>query len=248
MIFFVTGGSRGIGANIVAEAVKAGHDVAFTFCANEAKAREVADRALEGTSGQRCRPYHLDVRDVNEVESVLDQVLEDFDTIDVVVNNAGITRDNVLVSMTDEEWHDVIATNLHGPFYICRQVLPTMLSNRFGRIINISSLVSNGGTGQANYGASKAALHGLTKTIAKEYGRRNITANVVVPGLFETDMTRESLPDALRDFWHTHAKVPKGRSGELEELSAVVLFLASEQASFVNGQVINVTAAMDWSP
>ncbi|MBW2735217.1 MAG: SDR family oxidoreductase [Deltaproteobacteria bacterium] len=248
MIYFITGGSRGIGANLVAEAVKAGHDVAFTYNSNEAMAREVVDSSAALREGAIVRCYRLDVCDSAQVESVVDAVVEDFDTIDVVVNNAGITKDNVLVSMEDDEWADVIATNLTGPFYVCRQVLPIMLSARFGRIINISSLVASGGSGQANYAASKAGLHGLTRTISKEYGRRGITANVVCPGYFETDMTKDALPEPVRKFWNTYAKVPKGRTGKLEEIATVVNFLASEGASFVNGQVINVTAGLDWAP
>lgn len=213
MIYFITGGSRGIGANLVEEAVKLGHDVAFTFNRNEQAARTVAEKAAAGRDGAKVRCYQLDVRDSDRVESVIDAVLEDFDNIEVVINNAGITHDNVLVSMSDEEWLDVIATNLTGAFYVCRQVLPTLIGNRFGRIINISSLVADGGSGQANYAASKAGLHGLTRSIAKEYGRRGITANVVAPGYFETDMTAEALPEAVRQFWQTYAKVPKGRTG-----------------------------------
>ena len=150
--------------------------------------------------------------------------------------------------MSDEEWDDVLATNLTGPFLVSRQVLPSMMSARFGRIINISSLVYRGGSGQANYAATKAGLHGLTGTIAKEYGRKGITANVVVPGYFETDMTRESLPEHMRAFWKQYAPVPKGRTGELSELSAVINFLATREAAFVNGQVINVTGGLDWGP
>jgi NAD(P)-dependent dehydrogenase (short-subunit alcohol dehydrogenase family) len=142
----------------------------------------------------------------------------------------------------------VIATNLTGPFFVCRQVLPTMMKQRFGRIINISSLSQGGAAGQANYAAAKAGLHGLTLTIAKEYGRKGITANVVMPGFFETDMTRESLPEHMRQFWRSYCPVPKGRSGELPELSAVIGFLASKDAAFVNAQVIHVTGGLDWGP
>jgi NAD(P)-dependent dehydrogenase (short-subunit alcohol dehydrogenase family) len=194
------------------------------------------------------RPYQLDVRDSAAVERVVDQVAEEFGTIDVVVNNAGINRDNVLVSMTDEEWQEVLATNLYGPFFVCRQALPVMMQARFGRIINISSLVSGGAAGQANYAAAKGGLNALTQTIAKEYGRKGITANVVIPGFFETDMTRESLPEHMRDFWRNYCPMPKGRSGELPELSAVVNFLATKEAAFINGQIINVTGGLDWGP
>lgn len=248
MIYFITGGSRGIGANLVEEAVKAGHDVAFTYNTNEDMARQVVDKAKSLRDGANVRCYRLDVTNPDDVENIVDTVADDFETIDVAVNNAGITADNVLVSMSDEEWDNVIKTNLTGPFYVSRQVIPLMLANRYGRIINISSLVASGGSGQANYAASKAGLHGLTQSIAKEYGRKGITANAVCPGYFETDMTKEALPEEVRKFWSQYAKVPKGRTGHLNEISAVVNFLASEGASFVNGQIINITAALDWAP
>ena len=248
MVYLITGGSRGIGADLVLQTIRRGHDVAFTYVSNEDKAREVADRAIAEDKSRKVRFYRLDVKDSVEVERVVDQVLEDFDTIDVLVNNAGINRDNLLVSMSDEEWGEVLATNLTGPFFVCRQVLSTMVANRFGRIINVSSLVYNGASGQANYCASKAGLNGLTQTIAKEYGKRGITANVVVPGFFETDMTKDSLPEEMRAFWKMYCPMPKGRVGELHELSSVINFLASEGASFINGQVINVTGGLDWGP
>ena len=119
---------------------------------------------------------------------------------------------------------------------------------RFGRIINVSSLVSGGAAGQANYAASKGGLEGLTRAIGKEYGKKGITANVVVPGLFETDMTRQSLPEHMRQFWHSYCPLPKGRAGEPPELAAVINFLASKEAAFVNAQVINVTGGLDWGP
>jgi len=248
MMYFVTGGSRGIGANVVTEAVKRGHDVAFTFLSGEGRARDVAERAQQLRPESKVRHYRLDVKSSAEVEKVIDQVIEDFGTIEVVVNNAGVNRDNVLASMSDEEWNEVLATNLTGAFYVCRQALPTMMRNRFGRIINVSSLVSGGAAGQANYAASKAGLNGLTQSLAKEYGRKGITANVVLPGFFETDMTRESLPEHMRAFWRNYCPMPKGRSGELEELSSVIHFLASKEAAFVNGQVIHVTGGLDWGP
>jgi NAD(P)-dependent dehydrogenase (short-subunit alcohol dehydrogenase family) len=196
----------------------------------------------------RVKAYRLDVRESQQVDAVVDQVVEDFDTIDVLVNNAGVTHDNLVAQMSNEEWDEVIATNLTGPFYMCRAVLTTMLAARFGRIINISSVVIGGATGQANYCAAKSGLHGLTKALAKEYGRKGITANVVVPGFFETEMTVDTMPQGLRDFWKTYSLVPKGRGGELAELNACIMFLASKEASFINGQELRVTAGLDWTP
>jgi len=246
MNFFVTGGSRGIGEAIVLAAIEEGHGVAFTYLTNEARARAVVDRALERRPGCTCKAYRMDVRRADEVERVGDQVLEDFDSIDVVVNNAAINRDNLAVSMSDEEWHDVIDTNLHGPFYVCRFFLTSMLANRFGRIINISSVSATGSTGQINYAAAKAGLSGLTRSLAKEYGPKGITANVVIPGFFETEMTQQTMSEESKFFWFKYC--PKRRVGDTAELSKVVTFLASEAAGFINGAEIPVTGGLDHAP
>lgn len=247
MIYFVTGGSRGIGAEIVQSAVELGHDVAFTYMTNEAKAHEVVAKALETRPEAKCKCYKLDVRKPDDVDDVVAQVLEDFEDVHVVVNNAGVTRDNLMLSVENDEWDDVIATNLSGPFYVCRQFMPTLLSNRFGRIINISSVSAVGVSGQAAYSAAKAGLHGFTVAVAKEYGRKGITTNAVAPGYFETDMTKGELP-RLNHFWKTYCPMPKGRTGKMHELTSVVHFLASEDAAFINGQIINVTGGLDWGP
>lgn len=248
MIFFVTGGSRGIGTAIVLEAIRQGHDVAFTYLTQEAKALDVIAQANAIRPDARCKAYRLDVASSHEVESVAEAVLADFETVEVIVNNAGLTRDNLLVSMSDQEWADVIAANLTGPFYVTRQFLPTLLSQRFGRVIMLSSLVSDGGSGQANYAAAKSGLHGLTKTIAKEYGKKGITANAIVAGFFETDMTKAGMPPHLRDFWKTYCPVPKGRTGDLSEIASLVCYLASKEAAFINGQILRITGGLDWSP
>jgi NAD(P)-dependent dehydrogenase (short-subunit alcohol dehydrogenase family) len=248
MNFFITGGSRGIGADLVTRAAAAGHNVAFTYRARGDQAEAVIKRASDLNPEVTIRSYQLDVRNREQVDEVVDRAVDDFDGLEVIVNNAGISQDALLVSMSDEEWDNVIGTNLTGPFNVCRAVIPTMLGNRFGRIINISSVVAGGATGQANYAASKAGLHGLTKTIAKEYGRKGITANVVVPGFFETDMTKDTMPEVIRGFWTQYALAPKGRTGELSELSAIILFLASPESAFINGQEIRATAGLDWTP
>jgi NAD(P)-dependent dehydrogenase (short-subunit alcohol dehydrogenase family) len=247
MNFFVTGGSRGIGAGIVLEAVRAGHDVAFAYRSNSEAARQVEAEAAAIRPGSTCKGYALDVSRSDQVGEVADQVLTDFDTVDAVVNCAGINRANLVASMSDEEWHEVLGTNLHGPFYVVRAFLPQMLAARFGRIVNISSIQHNGAAGQANYAASKAGLHGFTQTLAKEYGRKGITANVVVPGFFDTDMTRTSMPQQAKDYWQQYCPMPKGRMGTLAELAAVVLFLAGPGGAFINGQIIPVTGGLDWT-
>ena len=246
MVFFVTGGSRGIGAAIVCEAVRQGHDVAFTFLSNAEMARGIEKQAQEIRPGAQCRSYQLDVGDSDRVDAVSEQVLDDFDSVDVVVSNAGVNRDNLLVSMSNEEWDEVLRTNLSGSFYVCRAFLQNMLANRFGRIVLMSSIVHNGASGQANYCASKAGLHGLAAAIAKEYGRRGITANVLVPGFFDTPMTKETMSEGNKDFWLQYC--PQGRMGELEEIGKTTVFLASDGAGFINGQVIPLTGGLDWAP
>ena len=247
MKYFITGGSRGLGAGIVLDAIRMGHDVAFTYVRNEEAAQKVVAQAKEIAPERMCKAYAMQVADPASVEVATDAALEDFDTIEVLVNCAGVNRDNLVVSMSDEEWAEVIATNLTGPFYVIRQLLPAFLANRFGRIVNVSSIQYNGGTGQANYAASKAGLHGLTKTLAKEYGRKGITANVVVPGFFDTDMTRETMPQQNKDYWKQYCPMPKGRMGKISELAGTVNFLASEAGGFVNGEVINVTGGLNWT-
>jgi NAD(P)-dependent dehydrogenase (short-subunit alcohol dehydrogenase family) len=240
--FFVTGGSRGIGAAIVREIARAGHDVAFTYLRDEAAAIEVA-RSCEP---QTVRAYRLDVRRSAEVEAVAERVLADLDGIDVVVANAGINRHNLVVSMSDEEWRDVLDTNLTGAFFVCRQFLPTFLAQRFGRFILIGSLGTTGVSGQANYCASKAGLLGLSTTLAKEYGKKGITSNVISPGFFETDLTRATMSEQNRTFWIKHC--PLGRLGELPELAQLVVFLASPGAGYINGQELRVDGGLGWAP
>lgn len=246
MVFFVTGGSRGIGEAIVLDAIREGHDVAFTYLARQEEARRVVDQAGRLRPGGRCRAYQLDVRDSAAVEKVGDQVLDELGTVHVVVANAGVNVNNLAVSMSDEEWKTVIDTNLTGAFYVCRQFLSAFLATGFGRIILVSSIGAHGVSGQANYAASKAGLLGLSAALAKEYGRKGITSNVVIPGFFDTDMTREGMSESNRSFWLQYC--PVGRVGNLGEVSKVVMFLASEAASFVNGQAIGVTGGLDWAP
>jgi len=246
VVFFVTGGSRGIGEAIVLDAIREGHDVAFTYLARQEQALQVVDHARRLRHEGRCRAYQLDVRDSAAVEKVGDRVLEEFEAVHVVVANAGVNVKNLAVSMSDEEWKTVIDTNLTGAFYVCRHFLSTFLGTGFGRIILISSIGAHGVSGQANYAASKAGLLGLSAALAKEYGRKGITSNVVIAGFFDTDMTREGMSELNRSFWLQYC--PVGRVGELGEVSKAVMFLASEAASFINGQAIGVTGGLDWAP
>ena len=246
MVFFVTGGSRGIGSGIVLAAARSGHDVAFTYANNADAAQDVLKKAREIRPDGKYKAYKLDVRQSAEVERVGESAVEDFETIDVVVANAGINKNNLLVSMSDQEWNDVLDTNLSGAFYVCRFFLSTFLANRSGRFVLISSLGAGGVSGQGNYSASKAGLLGLSATIAKEYGKKGITCNVVSPGFFETDMTREGMSEANRKFWLQYC--PAGRLGELPEIAELVVFLSTPGAAYINGQELRVNGGLDWAP
>lgn len=246
MIAFVTGGSRGIGEAIVYDLVRAGHDVAFTYRDNRELAEGVVERAGDLAPERACRAYRLDVRSPAAVEEVADRVLDDFGDVHGVVCNAGVSINGLAVSMSDEDWREVIDTNLTGSFFVCRQFLTTMVGNGFGRIVLIGSLSAGGVTGQVSYAASKAGLEGLSRTLAKEYGRRGITSNVVVPGFFDTDMTRDGMSGDNKEFWLRYC--PIGRMGELSEVSKVVTFLLGEGSSYVNGQAIAVNGGLDWAP
>lgn len=245
MTLFVTGGSRGIGRHIVLTALQKGIDVAFTYRNPDTDVDALLREAAAAAPGRVCKAYRLDVCDPDEVAEVAARVSGDFDRIDAVVNNAGINRNGLAFSMTDEDWQTVIQTNLTGPFYVMREFLPMFLAHKKGRFVTISSIAKDGIAGQANYAASKAGLVGLSGTIAKEYGQKGITSNVVAPGMFETDMTKQTMSDELRQFWLQHC--PLKRMGRLEELSETVLFLASDASGFINGQVINVTGGLDWA-
>jgi 3-oxoacyl-[acyl-carrier protein] reductase len=245
MNFLITGGSRGIGESIVREALKQEHNVAFTYHTQGDKAIKLLIEYSNTFPKQICKAYKLDVSLARKVEHVGNKILDDFNKIDVVVANAGINISNLLVSMTDEEWHSVIETNLTGTFFVCRHFLQHMIINRFGRIIMVSSVGSRGSSGQAAYSASKAGLYGLSGTIAKEYGKKGITSNIVSPGFFETDMTQNSATN-IKEFWNKFS--PVQRTGKLEELSKLILFLSSPQASFINGAHISVHGGLDWLP
>jgi NAD(P)-dependent dehydrogenase (short-subunit alcohol dehydrogenase family) len=246
MMFFVTGGSRGIGAAIVKDAVKAGHDVAFTYRSAEAEANAVRDEARKLSTSARVLAFPLDVKDSSAVERVGDAVLDELGKVDVVVANAGININGLAANLPDEDWRDVIDTNLSGSFYCARQFLPQMVKNRFGRLVFVSSMGWTGVSGQVAYAASKAGLLGLSSTLSKEYGKRGITSNVIVPGFFETDMTSKDMSASNRKFWLEYC--PLGRLGNLDELSELVLFLASKGGGFINGEAIHVTGGLDWAP
>jgi 3-oxoacyl-[acyl-carrier protein] reductase len=243
---FVTGGSRGIGRAIVLKLVSSGYGCAFTYVGNAAAAAETVALATAAVKGARVSSYQLDVRDAGAVEAVAERAIADLGDVHVVVNNAAIVRNNAMALMADDEWKDVIETNLSGPFYVTRSFLMHFLSNRFGRIVNISSLAAGGSSGQASYSAAKAGLEALTKTVAKEYGPKGITANAVVVGYVQTAMTDDHLSEQLRDFWVRYC--PAKRVGTAEEVASIVHYLTTEQAGFINGEVIRLTGGLTYAP
>ncbi len=243
---FITGGSRGIGAAIVIHAAQAGWNVAFSYVSNETAAHQVIRHAVDGAPHQKVQAYALDVRNSAQVDEVADRVLADFGRVQAVVCNAGVSLNGLAFSTTDEDWDTVIDTNLSGSFRVCRAFLPEFVAHREGRIVMMSSIAAEGASGQAAYAASKAGLIGLAKTLAKEYGPKGITSNVLVPGYFDTDMTRQGMPDKVQNYAVEYC--PLRRLGTLSELAKTTLFLLSEGAGFINGDVIKVTGGLGWAP
>ena len=246
MNVFVTGGSRGIGRSIVLKLAAEGANVAFTYVSNSSEAEETVRLAKVSAKDATVTAHQLDVRYSSEVERVVDEVIETLGTVHAVVNNAALLRNNAAALMSDDEWDEVIAANLSGPFYVIRAFLMHFLSERNGRIINISSLAQDGASGQINYASSKAGLIGLTKSIAREYGAKGITCNIVTVGLVETDMVRDNMSQELADIWLQYC--PMKRLGTPEEIASLVHYLAGKDAGFINGEVIRVSGGLTYVP
>lgn len=243
---FVTGGSRGIGRSIVLKFIAEGYGCAFSYAGNAKAAETTVEMAKEIDPNAVVKAYRLDQSHSDQVEAVVDQALSDFDDIGVLVNNAAINRNNAVAFMSDEEWDEVIRTNLSGPFYMIRQFLMPMIASRFGRIINISSLAQDGSSGQASYAASKGGLVTLSNTVAREYGAKGITSNVVTVGYVETDMTDEHMAEKLSEIWMEYC--PMKRVGEADEIADAVFYLTTEKAGFINGEVIRVAGGLSYVP
>lgn len=236
----VTGGTRGIGRAIVVALAKAGADVALTYNSNEALAQEVV--AEVQALGRRAKAIKVDVSVVDEAASAIDETTKEFGKLDILVNNAGVTKDTLLMRMSESDWDLVIDTNLKGVFNTTKAAIRPMMSQKRGKVINITSVVAlTGNPGQANYCASKAGVIGFTKSVAKEVASRNITVNAIAPGFIETDMTSkltETQKNALM------GQIPLKRAGKPEDIANTVVFLASDAGDYITGQTLVVDGGM----
>jgi 3-oxoacyl-[acyl-carrier protein] reductase len=236
----VTGGTRGIGKSIVESFLKAGARVIVTYTSNEAAAAQFEQDNNE--FAENIDIQKLDVAKYEEVEKFFQHIDMKYEGFEVLVNNAGIRKDSVLAMMKESDWHDVMNVNLTGIFYMCKFAVKILMRKRYGRIINISSVMERYGfEGQANYAASKAGLSALTKSLSKEIATRGITVNCVSPGFIATELIQD-LPDKLREAYL--ARVPLKRFGSTEEVAACVLFLASKEASYVTGSTLEVSGGL----
>lgn len=238
---FVTGGSRGIGAAIVKALAHAGARVAFTYSSQKEAAETILNELPKVSSGPHAC-FQLDVASAENVERVVEDVLSSMGEVFGVVNNAGITKDQLLLRMKNEDFEKVIQTNLNGSFYVIKFFTKHLLKNRKGSVINISSVVgSMGNPGQANYCASKAGVEGMTRSLALELSSRNIRVNAIAPGYVSSDMTKALTPEQLKQF---SDRIPLGRPGEPEEIAQSVLFLLSDSSSYITGQTLHVNGGM----
>lgn len=240
-VALITGGSRGIGKSIAEKFAKNGYNLVINYVSDSTKTEELAKEFQDGNNIEVLF-IKGDVTDFNSCENMVKQTIEKFGKIDVLVNNAGITKDGLLMRMKEEDFDKVINVNLKGTFNVTKNVVPYMMKQKNGRIVNISSVVGvTGNAGQCNYAASKAGIIGFTKSLAKELASRNILANAVAPGFIKTDMT-DVLSDAVKETINT--QIPLKKMGESSEVANAVYFLGNEENTYITGQVLNVDGGM----
>ncbi|MGF1532337.1 MAG: 3-oxoacyl-[acyl-carrier-protein] reductase [Bernardetiaceae bacterium] len=236
----ITGGSRGIGRAIALRAAEEGANVAFTYLSSAAKAAEL--EAELSQKGVRAKGYCSDAAQGAAAKALIADFVQDFGTLDALINNAGITRDNLLMRMSEAQWDEVINVNLKSVFNLTQAATRTLLKQKFGAIINITSVVGlTGNAGQANYASAKAGIIGFTKSIAQELGSRNIRCNAVAPGFIATEMTDALSPELVQK-WQEN--IPLRRPGKAEEVADLVVFLASDRAQYITGQTLSIDGGM----
>jgi len=239
-VALITGASKGIGRKIAEKFVEQGAQVAFTYLSSVDKGEALEKELQKGSA--KVKGYRSDASNFVEAEKLIEAIVADFGTLDIVVNNAGITKDGLLMRMTEENWDDVLNINLKSIFNITKAASKIMMKNRQGVFVNMSSVVGvQGNAGQANYAASKAGIIGFSKSIAKELGSRNIRTNVVAPGFIRTDMTDVLDPKVVEGWAQA---IPLKRAGKTEDVANVCVFLASDMSAYVNGQVLSVCGGM----
>jgi|ERR1039458_3648031 3-oxoacyl-[acyl-carrier protein] reductase len=241
-IAIVTGGSRGIGEAIVLKLAQSGANIAFTYVSNDEKAKSLEEKIKE--MGVKGKAYKSNAGVYGDCEVLVADVVKEFGSVDICVNNAGISKDNLLLRMTPEQWDEVMSTNLKSVFNMTKQVIRPMIKSKKGSIINMSSIIGiRGNAGQSSYAASKAGIIGFTKSIAAELGSRNVRCNAIAPGFVETDMTHYLKEgEAAKSYIE---KIPLGRFGSAEEIANVALFLASDMSSYITGQVISTCGGLN---
>ena len=240
-VALITGGSRGIGEKIAEKFATEGYNLVINYVSNIENVEELEAR-IKGDSNIEILFVQADVTSIESCENMINKAIEKFGHIDVVVNNAGITKDGLLMRMKEEDFDKVINVNLKGTYNVTKNAIPHMMKQKYGRIVNISSVVGvSGNAGQANYAASKAGIIGFTKSVAKELASRNILANCVAPGFIKTDMT-DVLSDSVKE--SINAQIPLKKMGTAEEVAKAVYFLGNEENTYITGQVLNVDGGM----
>ncbi|PZR25750.1 MAG: 3-oxoacyl-[acyl-carrier-protein] reductase [Citrobacter freundii] len=243
-VAIVTGAARGIGEAIALKFAQHGAHVAFTYVSDSSKEKALALEEKLKALGVKAKAYQSNAGDFAQCEAFVNDVLKEFGTVDICVNNAGISKDNLLLRLTPDQWDEVIKVNLNSVFYMTKQVIRPMMKAKSGSIINMSSVIGEmGNAGQSSYAASKAGIIGFTKSVAKELGSRNIRCNAIAPGFVETDMTSYLKEGEAADKYK--AGIPLGRFASAEDIANTTLFLASEMGSYITGQTISVCGGLN---